>query len=70
MVPVLDEYNGVCTSFYMVESYTYNEHKRYIRHFWYLELGGKEMIANGTDVTYKATGINSTGDQEHALISL
>ena len=62
-----EEYKAVCTSLYMAESYTYNDYKRYVRHFWYSELGGKEMIANGTDVTYKAAGSNSTGEQEQAL---
>ena len=62
-----DDYKGVRTSLYMNASYTYKDYKKFKRHFWYSGLGGKEMIANGSDITYKAGGSTGTVDQEHAL---
>ena len=41
-----DEYKTVRTNLYMNSTFDYAEYKKYIRHYWYAELGGKEMTEN------------------------
>ena len=47
-----EEYITVRTYLYMSSTYDYAAYKKYIRHYWYAELGGKEMTENGQSETY------------------
>ena len=40
----LDEHRDVHTSVYMAETVTFEDYKRYIRHFCYSELGGRRTL--------------------------
>ena len=48
LVDLPDEYKPVRTNLCMNSAYSYADYKKHIRHFWYTELGGKEMIEKGT----------------------
>jgi len=65
---ILEEYKTVKTNLYMNSHYDFIQYKKIIRHYWYAELGGKELTENGQTEEYsgkkKSTG---TTDTEKAM---
>ena len=47
-----EEYKLVKTNLYMNSQYDYIQYKTHIRHYWYAELGGKEITENGQTEEY------------------
>ena len=48
VVNLPDEYKAVRTNLSMNAAYTYADYKKHIRHYWYTELGGKDLLEKGT----------------------
>ena len=65
-----EEYKYVRTKLYMNSNLDYAGYKKFIRNYWYAELGGNEMMENGTNrVSTGNTISRSSGisDTEKAL---
>ena len=61
VVNLPDEYKAVRTNLSMNSEYTYSDYKKHIRHFWYTELGGKELLEKGTCTVAKPKSDSTNG---------
>ena len=62
LVNIPAEFEMVKTSLYMNSKYTYADYKKHIRHYWYINLGGKALVDSGACQKYTTGGDKSTPD--------
>ena len=60
LVNLPEEYKAVRTNLSMNANYTYEDYRKHIRHYWYTELGGKNLVDSGSCETVGSTKEDSS----------